>query len=461
MKINKKVFIPAIATAMGLSVIGGIAGAVAWYQYNSKVSTSFAGATVADTGVLQIGQYQPVVDNQGQPVYVDPNAENPVQQTELVWGRDIVQPDIDRLVPVTFGALEEQQVAILDDQNQPVDADGDGENDYITKYVFGQNQKAYAYPEAGCGEGYNGHTWTDAYGKEIKINGWSEARKGIDYAQFDFYMKAVQIEGDEFVQVERDVFLSDYIFRSISGNTKFAHEALRVHIAANDGVDGAVLLANKEYKVEHSSNSTDPDVDKRLPLYGPLDLDRSNRNDADPLANENDVYHSTIWNDELKAYGVHPDTYGTQEFPSTDPTDPSASGGLMAGAAYRDGEVMSYGNYGEKQSTESFENMIQTRDQNTGMMPRYNEAGYTNKLFTLKADAPTKITVTVWLEGWEPLTTDGTNTDASKDALWNPEYTAETSIQVGLQFDTGIFRGEDLTDLSSNNSANPSNPQQP
>ena len=54
MKINKKVLIPLFATAMGLSVIGGVSGAVAWYQYNTKVQASFMGVTTADGGVLQI-----------------------------------------------------------------------------------------------------------------------------------------------------------------------------------------------------------------------------------------------------------------------------------------------------------------------------------------------------------------------------------------------------------------------
>ena len=143
MKFNKKVFIPVLATAMGLSVIGGIAGAVAWYQYNSKVSTSFAGASVADTGVLQIGTYQPVFDQNGDPVYVDPSAQNPVQQTELVWGRDIVQPNIDRLVPVTFGDMVEVQDPVLDEHGDPVDLDGDGQNDTTSRFMLLDKHKLY------------------------------------------------------------------------------------------------------------------------------------------------------------------------------------------------------------------------------------------------------------------------------------------------------------------------------
>ena len=38
--------------------------------------------------------------------------------------------------------------------------------------------------------------------------------------------------------------------------------------------------------------------------------------------------------------------------------------------------------------------------------------------------------------------------DSNYKLEWNPEYSAETAVQVGLQFDTGIFRGEDLTPVN-------------
>lgn len=82
MKINKKLLIPVFASAMGLSVIGGISGAVAWYQYNTKVSASYVGVTTADGGVLQISK----------------DGSN--------WDRDVYFADDNaKLHPVTFGDL--------------------------------------------------------------------------------------------------------------------------------------------------------------------------------------------------------------------------------------------------------------------------------------------------------------------------------------------------------------------
>ena len=80
MKINKKILIPVFATAMGLSAIGGISGAVAWYQYNTKAEASWVGASVADGGSLLISK-----------------------DGGTSWDRSIVFGDgTDQLHPVTF-----------------------------------------------------------------------------------------------------------------------------------------------------------------------------------------------------------------------------------------------------------------------------------------------------------------------------------------------------------------------
>jgi hypothetical protein len=447
MKVNKKVLIPLFATAMSLSAIGGISGAIAWYQYNSKVTSSYVGASVADTGVLQIGTYQKVFDENGDPVYVDPQAQNPVQKEVLVWGRDLVKPNADRLVPVTFGAMQEVQDPVLDEHGDPVDADQDGHDDYTTRYLL--PSKAYAYPEAGCGEGYVGHQHVDDFGKECNVPGWTEAKKGEDYSQIEFYMRAVQTDSNEdsgFRQVERDVFISDYILRSVVGDSKFAHEALRVHIAINDGADGGILLANKEYK-DNNDPYVDPQnydegQDERLKLYGPLNLDISNQIDAVPqTGNVKDKYHGTLFNDFLKSYGNHPADREGYYPESVVPLDGEGHATALANGPYYEGEEVIYGNYGEKQITKSLANVKQERNANL-VMPAEGEAGYENKIFTTKANEAVKVTLTIWLEGWEPLPTEGDGSNAKVE--WNPKYTADTSVQVGLQFDTGVFRGSDL-----------------
>ena len=51
MKVNKKLIVPFLSSVIGLSIAGGLGGAFAWYQYNTQVSVSFVGSSVADSSV--------------------------------------------------------------------------------------------------------------------------------------------------------------------------------------------------------------------------------------------------------------------------------------------------------------------------------------------------------------------------------------------------------------------------
>ena len=325
MKLNKKVLIPVFATAMGLSVIGGISGAVAWYQYNSKVTTSFAGASVADTGVLQIG----VMEASG-----------------IKWGRDVYDLDQDnKLYPVTFGKLEEDDLPA--------------------------NGKMY--PEAG------------QYG----YTGWQEAVAGTHYFQFELYFRALQTNSNEndagFTAVERDVYITESILKCVKLDdgsddaTKDADSALRIHLQVENQPD---VFLSKE--------------GGELNLYGNLDLDRNE---------ELDTYHDTLFNT------------------------------LPSGA--HDGDPIMYGIENEKQETVAIDNsLLASRNASTGAI----EGGTALFHTTDDENAPVKVVMTVWLEGWALLHDD--------KAEWNPYYSAGTRVQAGLQFDTGIFRGDDLTPIA-------------
>ena len=325
MKLNKKVLIPVFATAMGLSVIGGITGAVAWYQYNSRVTTSFAGASVADTGVLQIG----VMETNG-----------------IKWGRDVYDLDQDnKLYPVTFGQLDEDV----------------------------QPANGKMYPEAG------------QYG----YTNWQAAQEGVHYFQFELYFRALQANPDEndsgYTAVERNVYITDSILKCVKldgtsdDDDKVAEEALRIHLQI-EGQDDVML----------SKTATE------LDLFGPLDLDRNN---------EPDTYHDTLFNT------------------------------LPAGVS--DGDPIEYGVNGEKQETAAIDNaLLASRDSDghiSGGTPLFHTTDNEN--------APVKVVMTVWLEGWSLL-------HQATRAEWNPYYTAGTRVQAGLQFDTGIFRGDDLTPIA-------------
>lgn len=172
MKINKKVLIPVFATAMGLSVIGGVSGAVAWYQYNTKVQASFMGITTADGGVLQIKKH-----------------------SETKWGRFAnygAADDKKALHPVTFGGMTSAEAL---------------------------PSNAYKHPHAGA--------------ETAEMSTWDAAVEGTDYYQLQFDLQALKLNptSKEWEAVEAPVHLEELILDSEAAGASVA-EAVRVHISA-------------------------------------------------------------------------------------------------------------------------------------------------------------------------------------------------------------------------------------
>lgn len=320
MKINKKLLIPVFATAMGLSALGGIGGAVAWYQYNSKVTASYVGTSVADTGVLQIG-------------WKDGN--------DIKWGRDFneaLSAD-SKLYPVTFGEITDH-----------VPASG------------------YMYPEAGKPD------YAD----------WATAQNGTHYYQFELYFRAYQTDATEaegYKAVQRDVYLTDYVLKCLKptdnsvDDSKLATKALRIHldVAEQDNV----LLSDG---VQNTN------------LYGPLDLDKNGSPDG---------YHATAFN---------PLPQGKTE-----------------------GQEIQYGVDGEHDHTADISAKQAVRAGDGTISDSEKVLFHT----VADEDHPVKVIVTIWLEGWALI-------NGAERAEWNPFEMAGTKVQVGLEFDTGIFRGSDL-----------------
>lgn len=373
MKTSKKIIIPFFSTVVGLSLAAGIGGAFAWYQYNSQATASFVGSSVADTGVLQIGWK----------TLEDTDHDESTPKVEVMhWGRDFsITGAQAKLTPVTFGGL-------LTDDSDP--------SNVKTKVL---PQQAYAYPEAGAATGYEIGT--------VQKPGWVAAEAGKQYAQFEVYFRALAADatapGDAannisegYKLVERNVFLSDYICKSVENN-KVADEALRIHLDIEDN----------ENRLLSKTAVND------LELYGGLDLDADGEKDKAVV---------TAWRD-LESYGV--DEHG----------DP----------LYAEGDEIVYGVQGQKQSTDALNVVKQARDDD-GKMPTSGSAGFNKKILTTSTEKAIKMKVTIWLEGWEYLKTgvDSVSGEDVKAQEWNPKYSAETDVQVGLKFDSGIFRGEDL-----------------
>ena len=220
MKFNKKLIVPFLSTVVGLSIAGGLGGAFAWYQYNTQVTASFVGTSVADSSVLQIGHYE--IDSQ-------------TQQQVMVWGKDFypyASGVKQKMIPVTFGALS---------------TIGGVANSIPTN--------AYGYPEARV----SGDAVNPGYDNWATIT--PEDTKG--FVRFDMYLRALAADGS---QLALKVFLSDLLIKAAAEDdgSKEITPAVRVHLAVDGGTNR--LLAKNAVNA--------------LPLYGPLDLDGVDGNDT-------------------------------------------------------------------------------------------------------------------------------------------------------------------------------------
>lgn len=345
---NKKFIVPFLSSIIGLSMAGGIGGAFAWYQYNSQVTASFVGASVADTSVLQIGH----------------DAAN----NTIDWGKDYYKGKTN-LVPVTFG-----QVITDSTRNNK-------ENCLALP--------AYGYPEAGKQGTYSYENWTQINPNE-------------GYVQFNVYLRA--LKADKVTQADLDVYLSDITLEGVitdnqghvietetsAYNSKMISEAARIHLDI-DNADNR-LISKTAIGLEHQdpADEQSPMVGA-LKLYGELDLDGDGQPDK-------------------------PSGYSWETNPNADP--------------------IIYGNNGDRQTTQGIADVVNPRV-NGDIVDDQSKV-----ICKTKTDGNVKITVTVWLEGWHLLKSevDTEHQTFTTGAVWDPAYSANMDIRVGMTFDVGKVR---------------------
>ena len=286
MKIGKKVIVSTLSTTMAVAFVAALSGTVAWYQFNTRVSTTLIGTNVADTGVLQISK------------------------DEIDWKRDLITSDLVgneiNITPVTFGQMNV-------DGSLPA--------------------QAYMKPEdSSNGQiGVTPGSYADVY---------QQATANVDYIQYTVYIRAQEVNNvaNGIEQVEKAVYLSDITMQDVNGAVT---EGLRVHLAIDADRDG-----NDEKNLLISKSEV-----KDLDLSGVLDL---NANGAA------DLVGGPEWN------------------------------------ANRNNMVI-YGVDGEKQSTIAANDVKINRNE----ISTLNAQSIQKKLFTTPATGSAKVTVTIWMEGWD------------------------------------------------------------
>lgn len=302
------------------------------------------------------------------------HVENVGGQDTIVWGNDyfVKSDDVNNPKPLIPVTFGQ----ILYGQNIPDNRDLSG------------NLLAYGYPEAGAqtNAGYS--------------QGWQEMVVNTDkggFYQYDIYLRAKEDDKnkpDGYALSSQAVYLSSVTLEDVTGNNNVA-DAIRVHLAVYDDHDvnvKNVLISKKE----HSKDKT-----TGLKVFGELDLDDIVGADTLDLDWWEDHYGETC------IYGI-PDNYQetTQAYDDTDNgitgiVQPRLDGGLMPEPT--PGSVAEQKCICKTVANGTDEQMI-------------------------------RITVTVWLEGWETLNSTGA---AYEKPVWNPKNTDAHEVRVGLVFDIG------------------------
>ena len=312
MKINKKIIVSSLASAMAISMVAAISGTVAWYQYNTAVRASLIGTNVADTGILEIS-----ADGT--------NWKSTLTTSDYSFAGGRTNT---KITPVTFYGSDSYD----GDDALPATA--------YTKPNFKKN-------------------WT-ATNKGSYSEVFQAASAETDYIQYTIQLRAKTVDNTEggLTQKAENVYLTAIHLADVGSG--LITSGMRIHLAIDangDDTPEKYVLLNKA----GTSVATQ--------LSGKLNLD--------------DEIHEADW--------VYSDGWGISETK----------------------EVITYGAAGKTQTT-----AVSPLDASmTG-----------DALFTVPASGAAKITVTLWLEGW----------DASVGAETIYQEKVPTAA-VGSELESGLF----------------------
>ena len=377
---KNKIIVSALALCIGASLAGSVSGTIAWYQYSTRANVAFIGQSGGFSGNLQMRFASEANNDSAWRTRITWQEMNNELTNNLPQGVSNL-----KIVPMTFGKL--------------------AKNESIA------NKKAYTQPIPGIAD----------------MTKWVEA-KPENYAQFTLQLRYNERDGVEQGEpavdaknVAEDVYLTKLLIQEDASNGEKGDlsNAIRVHVSTTNG--------------SQTKNKLFSNLGRDMATTGALDVDGDGKPDkAYPDGDEFGFEH----NDSQLANIIYGDDDGND---STEEIQTSYNA------------TATDANPGEHFTQEEIDAATQESDPAYGKTTNdwkvypvdpalvYSE---NNKLFndSSKANTPdaTKsigrtvesensyltVTVTIWVEGWQPL--DG-------DAIWDTNY-INSKFNVGIQF---------------------------
>lgn len=236
---KRRIIIPALATLAVASMLGSLAGTVAWYQYSTRATASIAGTDASTYGNLQLafGYFKKEeTDGQDQFGFKSNNITDPNDNT--IWETDAGTTELASYISsyrrAELGVTKDTQVQ----EFKPVTA----------KLMDGAIEKFYSYPVYQ----YN------------KLDSWNEASV-TDYITFPLTLR---LAGNATAETGYPVYLQDLRLQSTGS---LLSKALRVEYSSqafvkdNDDVSKFVTSGNV-------TNVLLSEEGGKTYTYGPLDL---------------------------------------------------------------------------------------------------------------------------------------------------------------------------------------------
>lgn len=382
MKINKIKFVVATLTACSIAALtGSISSTIAWYQYSTRVSAVYLGASAGSKGNLKVR----------------------IKGTDE-WINDLTYKDIaDYLLAKDKGQL------VTPITSGPMNADDAIKINDNGEMVF------YKNPDGGV----------PAQRVTYDNQSWKLADDSM-YVSIPLELSFALEEDDNISFLEKDVYISDLIiqgdWKNNQNNKEDLSSAVRVHLStyqSNDQSQGHSATAiNRLISKDGGTVLTEGYLD----LDGDGDLDEyiSGPSGANyGFGNEDQIVHhyttygegmqisycnkSIIQNGSYKT--LQGDTVNEQIYPTL--VESVENTNILVEESFE------YTKEGEQEPTSKC-------------------IGKTVAFDDMANEAYLNVVMTIWIEGWEPLPSPTNSDPDAKSPIWNP------SDYIGSMFDIGI-----------------------